>query len=90
MSGNERNGKKDFVIPVTWEVYSTITVSANNLEEALDWAEKNQDALPLPTESEYVDASFQINSEIAGENLYRIGSNYYDADVDLEDDKELD
>lgn len=76
MSGNEKGTKKEFVIPVSWEVYSTITVSASSLEEALDWAERNQEDLPLPTDSK--------------RESHRVGSDSYDADVDLTDDREMD
>ena len=52
---------KIFKIPVSWEVYSTIDVEAESLEEALekfDDFENNQEGYPLPTDWAYIDGSF--------------------------------
>lgn len=59
MLGNV-NGKNVYTIPVTWEVYDTITVRANDLLEAYHWAVKNVDTIPLGTEPEYVDGSYKV------------------------------
>lgn len=65
-----------FKIPVYWEVYSTIDVEAESLEEALekfDDFENDQEGYSLPTDWEYLDGSFSrediefcklVNSEI--------------------------
>lgn len=84
-------GKKNFVIPVSWEVYSTITVSANSLEEALEWAEKHSDEIPITMdECEYIDASYKIDTEVAGTNIAQISSLLFDAETDFEEEKDLD
>ena len=59
-----------FIIPVSWSVYSTVSVKAANLQEALMKAEEKLDDLPLPSsvdESEYIDGSYQINVNDAEE-----------------------
>lgn len=58
---------KTFKIPVTWEVYGTVEIQAETAEKALYIAkeiEHQGEGLPLPTESEYVDGSFEINDDI--------------------------
>ena len=64
MLGNP-NGTNLYKIPVTWEVYDTIEVQGNSLEEALQWAEEYQDEIPLGDEPEYLDGSYQIDKEFA-------------------------
>lgn len=54
------NGKKTFTIPVSWEVYDHIEVQANSLGEAINWANEHSDEIPLGTDPEYVDGSYQI------------------------------
>ena len=53
----------EYIIPVSWEVYSKIIVKANNLEEALKKAEEQIDEIPLPSSyyQDYVDGSFKID-----------------------------
>ena len=53
----------EYIIPVSWEVYSRIIVKANNLEEALKKAEEQIDEIPLPSSyyQDYVDGSFKID-----------------------------
>lgn len=60
---------KTFTIPVSWEVYDTIKVDANTLEEALEWANKHIDEIPLGTTPEYVDASYQIGDYDLAESM---------------------
>ena len=55
--------KKSFNIAVEYAVYGTISVEAENLEEAMKFAEDNIDELPFPDESEYVDGSYKIDKE---------------------------
>lgn len=69
-----------YIIPVTWEVYSTIRVKANNLEEAYKKAKENIEAITLPTESQYVDGSFRLEVEtddelIAAQNYQELSGN---------------
>lgn len=54
------NGKYDFEIPVSWEVYDTIQVRADSLKEAYDWAVNNEPQISLGTEPEYIDGSYKI------------------------------
>ena len=56
---------KYYEIPCTWEVYGTLEVEADSLEEAIELAER--DDSPIPDESDYVDGSFQIDRDIAEE-----------------------
>lgn len=50
-----------FIIPVVWQVYSTIQVEADNLQSALLRAEENLDSIPLSCDPEYVEGSYEIN-----------------------------
>ena len=56
---------KYYEIPCTWEVYGTVEIEADSLEEAIELAER--DDSPMPDESDYVDGSFQIDRDIAEE-----------------------
>lgn len=50
----------EYIIPVSWEVYSTIKVKgAKNLEEAIEYVKENIDTIPLGN-GEYIDASYKI------------------------------
>lgn len=64
MLGNP-DGKNLYKIPVTWEVYDTIEVQGNSLEDALQWAEVHEDEIPIGDEPNYVDGSYQIDKEFA-------------------------
>lgn len=57
---------KIFKIPVTWEAYGTVEIQADSAEEALMLAQliETKEGLPLPTEHEYVDGSFEINEDM--------------------------
>ena len=52
---------KKFKVPVTWEVYATIEVEAETLEEAMKIAEDENGEIPLPIQTEYVDGSWRVN-----------------------------
>lgn len=57
---------KKFKIPVSWEVYSTIEVEAETLDEAIrkfDEKEDSDDPYELPLDSTYIDASFKREDE---------------------------
>ena len=56
---------KYYEIPCTWEVYGTLEVEANSLDEAIELAER--DDSPMPDESDYVDGTFQVDRDIAEE-----------------------
>lgn len=64
--------KKSFNVVVEYAMYGTISVEAENLEEAMKFAENNIDELPLPDEPEYVDLSIDKESTI----LFNEYSNY--------------
>lgn len=51
---------KTWKIPVTWEMYGTVEIKANTLEEAFELAE--DDSIPLP-DGDYVNASWKVDSE---------------------------
>ena len=55
--------KKSFDVVVKCVIYGTISVEAENLEEAMKFAEDNIDELPFPDEPEYVDGSYKIDKE---------------------------
>ena len=55
--------KKSFNVVVKCVIYGTISVEAENLEEAIKFAEDNIDELPLPYEPEYIDGSYKIDKE---------------------------
>lgn len=47
-----------FKIPVTWEMYGTVVIEANNLEEAIKIFDETEADIDLP-ESSYVEDSFR-------------------------------
>ena len=55
--------KKKFKIPVTWEMFGFVEIEAESLEEAMDIAEG--DDIELPDEKHYVDASWEVNRDVA-------------------------
>jgi 3-phosphoglycerate kinase len=54
---------KTWKIPVTWEVYGTVEIEAETLDEAIKIFDETEDEISLPTDSEYVDASFKREDE---------------------------
>ena len=56
---------KYYEIPCTWEVYGTVEIEADSLEEAIELAER--DDSPMPDDSDYVAGSFQVDRDIAEE-----------------------
>jgi len=52
---------RKYKIPCTWEVYGIVFVEADSIKEAI--AKAKEDWLPLPTESSYVDGSFEVNED---------------------------
>jgi len=53
---------KTFKIPCSWEVYGTLKIEANTLEEAKQKAITEQETCSLP-ESNYIDGSFKLDLE---------------------------
>ena len=59
----------EYIIPVSWEVYSTIKVKgAKSLEEAVEYAKEHIDDIPLG-EGEYIDGSYKIDIETDDEAI---------------------
>lgn len=59
----------EYIIPVSWEVYSTVKVKgAKNLEEAFEYAQEHMDSIPLG-EGEYIDGSYKIDIETDDEGI---------------------
>lgn len=59
---------KEYVIPVRWEMFGEVRVTANSLDEAIETAYDAE----LPGDSEYIDGSFEVeheNIELYPENL---------------------
>ena len=56
---------KYYEIPCTWEVYGTVEIEADSLEESIELSER--DDSPMPDDSDYVDGSFQVDRDIAEE-----------------------
>ena len=54
---------KKWEIPVTWEVFGKVVVEADTLAEAMHIAKDEEEVLPLPDESDYVDGSWRITEE---------------------------
>lgn len=55
---------QEWIVPVTWEVFGFIKVRAESAEEACIKVHENADDYPLPRQSEYIDASFDISGSI--------------------------
>lgn len=54
---------ENFKISVEYNMYGTVDVEAESLEEALKYAKENIDDLPLPDNSEYIDGSYKVDEE---------------------------
>lgn len=50
-------------VAVSWEMCGFIYVEANTLKEAIQKVEEDPDSFALPTESYYIDESFQVDTE---------------------------
>lgn len=58
------NDEGVYLIPVSWSVYSTIKVEADNLKDAIERARRSLCDIPLSSENEYIDDSYTIDGEI--------------------------
>ena len=54
---------KTWEIPVTWELYSRVYITADTLEEAMEIAKDDEGVIPLPTDADYVDGSWRVTEE---------------------------
>lgn len=52
--------KLEFKIPVSYVKAGTVKIEANSLEEAYAYAKEHIEELPLDTDDEYVDGSYEI------------------------------
>lgn len=58
-------GSKTWIVPVTWAMCGTVTVSADTLEEAVKAVQNEEKEIPLPVNGEYIDSSWGLSfSEI--------------------------
>lgn len=73
----------EYIVPVSWQVYSTVRVTgAKNLAEAVAYVKEHNVPLGI---GEYIDASYQVNVEtdeegIMAQNYVHIG----DVEVSVE------
>ena len=58
---------KKFSIPVKWEVWDKVEVKAETIEEAIQFLKDNIDTIPLGTEPEYIDGTYQIDDGHEGQ-----------------------
>ena len=52
---------KTYNIGVVWQMYGTVEVEANNLEEAIHILHSTD--VPLPDNGEYIEGSFEVDVE---------------------------
>jgi hypothetical protein len=58
---------KTYRVPCSWQVYTHAEVEAESWDEAISKVE--DDSFPLPTDPDYVDASFEVDMEIIEEEM---------------------
>lgn len=63
---------KNYVIPVIYTAYGYVTVTAVDDEDAIQTAHDYEGQLPLPTDTDYVEGTFEIVAD------------YYDVERDTE------
>ena len=54
---------KEFLIPVTVEMAGMVAIQAETAEEAIKIAEDHIDELPIPSVKEYIDGSYEIETD---------------------------
>ncbi len=57
---------KTYKLPVSWECYGILEIEAESFDDFMDKVNEfriDDDCLEIPTESYYVDASFEINED---------------------------
>ena len=59
---------RDYYIPVTWQVWDKVKIEAKSLKEAIKYFKEHVDEIPLGTEPEYIDGTFQIDDGNDGES----------------------
>lgn len=58
---------KKFSLPVIWSVWDKVEIEAETLEEAIKKFKDKIDEIPLGTEPEYIDGSYQLDDGGNGE-----------------------
>tara|TARA_B100000085_G_scaffold131480_1_gene119734 strand:+ start:2834 stop:3049 length:216 start_codon:yes stop_codon:yes gene_type:complete len=58
---------RTYRIPCSWQVYATAEVEAESWDDAIKKVE--DDNFPLPLDTDYVDASFEVDMEIIEEEI---------------------
>ena len=48
-------------LPVSWEVCGFVEVEADSIDDAMDIFKETSDEIPLPTDADYVDGSFDLS-----------------------------
>lgn len=67
ITGFIREHEKDPIqIPVTWEVCGYVNFHAGTIREAVETFYETKEELPLPTDSTYIEESFELSSEDEG------------------------
>jgi hypothetical protein len=59
--------KKTYRVPCSWQVYAHAEVEAESWDEAI--AKVEDDSFSLPTDPDYVDASFEVDMQIIEEEI---------------------
>lgn len=54
---------QEYLIPVSFEMCGMLAIKAHSLKDAIDIAIRNQDSLPLPVTRNYVDGSYQVETD---------------------------
>lgn len=64
---------KTYTIPVTWEMYGTIEVEAESLQDAIDMVNRDEDVygkqFSLPDEQDYAEGSFEVSDGLTIEEI---------------------
>lgn len=72
---------REYVVPITWQMRGFVKVKAESLEEAIA-STINTDDIPIPTDSQYVDGSLEVESD--DEDRIRMYTEAYDnGDLDM-------
>ena len=56
---------KNWNVPVSWQMCTTIRIQAETLEEAIKIARDDEGVLSLPQNGEYVDGSWEVSCDDA-------------------------
>ena len=65
------NGKLKVKIPVSYEMYGTVTCEFDSVADMLEKLDNTEyiDHMPMPKNPIYVDASYEINMEVLTEGM---------------------